>query len=42
MGGVIANAPCYIKINHNAKNATINMADNRELHAAVEGKVMKL
>jgi hypothetical protein len=40
MGGLIFNAPCYIKIDHKARNAMIKLADNRELHAAVEEKVM--
>jgi len=40
MDGIIFNAPCYIKIDHEVQNAMIKLADNREFHAAVEEEVM--
>jgi hypothetical protein len=40
MGGLIFNAPCYIKNDRKVRNAMIKLADNRELHAAVEENVM--
>jgi hypothetical protein len=40
MGALIFNAPCYIKIDHKVRNAMIKLADNRELHAAIEEKLV--